>query len=68
VKEKSTPNILLGSGRIDPAILGRVIESFYSKAEGDEEKADRRKYKGKHQKQPAQKNLSNSPMVIQLKT
>jgi hypothetical protein len=66
LQQKSGPDILLGSGKIDPTVLTRVIESFYRTSDNDE-KSDRRKYKGKHQKQIVQKEASNSPAIIKLK-
>lgn len=47
------PSILLGTGKVDPNVLSKIITSYY-----DSKDKDRRKYKGKHRK--------NSPMLIKL--
>ena len=69
---KNGPDILLGSGSVDPEMLASVIKSFYggSGLENLEEKSpDRRRYKGKHQNAKDQKKKSsNSPMYIKLKS
>ena len=70
-RKKNGPDILLGSGSVDPAILASVIKSFYggSDLENYEEKStDRRRYKGKHQTANQKKKSSNSPMYIKLKS
>ena len=49
-RKKNGPDILLGSGSVDPTILASVIRSFYGNEEPEETNShDRRRYKGKHQ-------------------
>ena len=71
--EEERPNVILGSGDVDPSLLSKIIYNYYNSLEQqDEEESvndvdyhdeveidvhDRRKYKGKHK---------NSPMIIKL--
>ena len=77
IRQKNGPDILLGSGSVDPQILSRVIESFYGESvDADDDadadgRVDRRRYKGKHQmmstSKPTKSDRSiNSPMYIRL--
>jgi hypothetical protein len=75
VRKKPGPDILLGSGSVEPTILARIIQSFYggSGVDDDDASGDRRRYRGKHQSQtmaasPKQKTdrKNNSPMFIRL--
>ena len=50
------PNVILGSGDVNPDILSKIIHSYYNSDHSDVI-GDRRRYKGKHK---------NSPMLIQL--
>jgi hypothetical protein len=82
MRKKHGPDILLGSGSVDPAILARVIESFYGGSDDVEAGNDRRKYKGKHQTSTTATTATtsattsnsrkieegNSPMYIRLKS
>jgi hypothetical protein len=78
-RKKNGPDILFGSGSVDPTILASVIQSFYRSEDSDEKSNDRRKYNGKHQKNGMKtKNADsrktdsskngNSPMYIRLKS
>lgn len=53
------PNVVLGSGDINPDVLTNIIQSYYGQNTVDNRKEpkDRRRYKGKHK---------NSPMIIKL--
>ena len=74
IRQKNRPDILLGSGSVDPSVLSRVIESFYGESVDDDDddgdgRVDRRRYKGKHQKSTASTKSDrsdNSPMYIRM--
>ena len=60
------PNIILGSGDVNPSVISNIIHGYYNKRRQEEDDGDRDEEEKKKDRRHYQGKFKNSPMIIKL--